>query len=375
MLLGTNGRAVHGQLCRPYHPAPPPEREADASGSGRRSASGVDGDGGGGAGSSSSGGGASGAGGSAAPFVADGRYGDAGGGPAGAAATGGGGNGETGRSCESADSAFRDVMLSRLAALESQVASLQAAARHPPATHADGSSDGDPNSDPGSGGGVDAGASDGSTNQGQEHDQHRARQRRELQHEMPAGEAEAGGAKGKETEGTDAAAGEGGSGVGDGIGSGNGNGNGRSATEAVAEGLSKLHPKITRLVQSGYLESLHHLRQRLMVDEWDGGGRQRALRRGVADFEQQCADKQCPLSWEELSQLYRDPTNLDVIRDPRVRMAARATIQKTLDERHEKVRDGATHLAKELADGMTHGPGNLISGLWGLLPLPSFLKK
>ncbi|GIL75396.1 hypothetical protein Vretifemale_5198, partial [Volvox reticuliferus] len=125
---------------------------------------------------------------------------------------------------------------------------------------------------------------------------------------------------------------------------------------------------------TGYLESLHHLRQRLMVDEWEGGGRQRALQRGVAEFEAVCSDKGLPLSWEELSQLYKDPQNLDVIRDPRVRSTARATLHRVLDERHEKVREGATQLAKELADVVTHGPGNLLSGLWGLLPLPGFLK-
>ncbi len=65
---------------------------------------------------------------------------------------------------------------------------------------------------------------------------------------------------------------------------------------------------------------------------------------------------------------------MNVIRDPKLRSVARATLQRVLDERHEKVREGATELAKQLADGLTHGPGNLIAGLWGLLPLPAFLK-
>eukprot|EP00198_Chlamydomonas_reinhardtii_P004151 XP_001693487.1 predicted protein [Chlamydomonas reinhardtii] len=193
-------------------------------------------------------------------------------------------------------------------------------------------------------------------------------------------------------------------------------GDGAGATEAVAEGLGKLHPRITRLVQSGYLESMHHLRQRLMVDEWEGGGRQRAGRRGVADFEAQLAAGEHdgggdgggggggggggqggggggeegapgqggggrsapPLSWEQLTQLYEAPDPVKaleaVIPDPRLRMAARATLHRVLDERHEKVHDGATALAKELADSVARGPGDLLGGLVKLLPLPSFLQ-
>ncbi len=70
----------------------------------------------------------------------------------------------------------------------------------------------------------------------------------------------------------------------------------------------------------------------------------------------------------------QDPTNLSIIRDPRVRSTARAVLQRVLDERHEAVRKGATDLAKELADQVTKGPADLLSGLWGLLPLPAFLK-
>lgn len=70
----------------------------------------------------------------------------------------------------------------------------------------------------------------------------------------------------------------------------------------------------------------------------------------------------------------QDPTNLSIIRDPRVRSTARAVLQRVLDERHEAARKAATDLAKELADQVTKGPADLLSGLWGLLPLPAFLK-
>ena len=53
------------------------------------------------------------------------------------------------------------------------------------------------------------------------------------------------------------------------------------------------------------MESLHHLRQRMLVDEWEGGARERALQRGVADFEAACADKGIEVSWEIISQLYK----------------------------------------------------------------------
>ncbi|EFJ49673.1 hypothetical protein VOLCADRAFT_89632 [Volvox carteri f. nagariensis] len=240
---------------------------------------------------------------------------------------------ESDRPSESVNAAFRDVMLTRLAALESEVQQLRAAGSRQ-------AGGGDRKM------GLQQGrkAADGGT---QEHVAAAA---------APGAE---GVTKGKEASG------------------GDNTGNQGSTTEAVAEELSKLHPKIVRLVHSGYLESLHHLRQRLMVDEWEGGGRQRALQRGVAEFEGQWVEKRVELGWEEweeLSQLYKDPENLEVIRDPRVRSAARATLQRVLDERHEKVREAATHLAKELADGVANGPGNLISGLLGLLPLPGFLK-
>ncbi|GLC35576.1 hypothetical protein PLESTM_000339300 [Pleodorina starrii] len=279
---------------------------------------------------------------------------------------------ESGRSCESPDAALRDVMLSRLAALESEVAELRALTTN----RRDGDSGGDGGGDGAAAaarrGGAAASAlrspealreneaagamrcGEGEGEEGQRWQHTPLPPQQQKQQQQQAGEGSAAGAgAGAEAAATDEQP---------------------SATEAVAEGLSKLHPKITRLVHSGYLESLHHLRQRLMVDEWEGGGRQRALQRGVADFEAQCTEKGLPLSWEELSQLYKAPEDLSVIRDPVLRSAARATLQRVLDERHEKVREGATQLAKELTDSVTHGPSNLISGLWGMLPLPSFLK-
>ncbi len=93
------------------------------------------------------------------------------------------------------------------------------------------------------------------------------------------------------------------------------------------------HP--SRTPPAGYLESLHHLRQRIMMDEWEGGGRQRALRRAVADLEAQLAERAeggqggqadggqaggdtkegqqggMALSWEELSELYKVGTAWD----------------------------------------------------------------
>jgi hypothetical protein len=38
------------------------------------------------------------------------------------------------------------------------------------------------------------------------------------------------------------------------------------------------------------------------------------------------------------------------------------------------MREAATGLAKELADSVANSPGNLLSGLASLLPLPAFLK-
>ncbi|GIL51278.1 hypothetical protein Vafri_7118, partial [Volvox africanus] len=113
---------------------------------------------------------------------------------------------ESGRSCESAGAAFRDVMLTRLAALESEVAQLRAAAER----------------------------RDG-RNGNEKQPQGWQQKDRNVEEHRAASAPVAG------TEG--ATDGECGSRGPDGINNG-------SATEAVAEGLSKLHPKITRLVQS-----------------------------------------------------------------------------------------------------------------------------
>lgn len=99
---------------------------------------------------------------------------------------------ESGRSCESPDAAIRDVMLMRLATLESEVAQLRgavAAVRH---DGAEGAQLQRPQEDTGNG------------------------ERAAKEEGVAEGDKEGG-----------------------------------SATEAVAEGLSRLHPKITRLVHSG----------------------------------------------------------------------------------------------------------------------------
>ncbi|KAG2436609.1 hypothetical protein HYH02_011544 [Chlamydomonas schloesseri] len=302
----------------------------------------------------------------------------------------------SGRACERPEAARADVSSDRLAALESEVLALRqalSALQH--------------------------------HNTQQQQQPKQQQQQQQQQQPQPHGRDEQADERGAAAKAAAAAA------AGDGAG----------ATEAMAEGISKLHPRITRLVQSGYLESLHHLRQRLMVDEWEGGGRQRAARRGVADFEAALAAGEhgeaaagvggdgghgagaaaggagsggggdggggeaggegggseqpgtggtraggsggsgrpaMPLTWEQLTRLYEAPDparELEaVIADPRLRSAARATLQRVLDERHEKVHDAATALAKELADSVARSPGDLLGGLIKILPLPGFLK-
>lgn len=48
--------------------------------------------------------------------------------------------------------------------------------------------------------------------------------------------------------------------------------------------------------------------------------------RGVADFELYCAENKAPVTFEVLSALYDDPTDLEVIEDQHLRLRARACI-------------------------------------------------
>ena len=51
--------------------------------------------------------------------------------------------------------------------------------------------------------------------------------------------------------------------------------------------------------------------------------------RGVSAFEEYITDNEIKeVSYEELSALYEDPTNLEVIKDPLLRMRARACINQ-----------------------------------------------
>lgn len=50
--------------------------------------------------------------------------------------------------------------------------------------------------------------------------------------------------------------------------------------------------------------------------------------RGVAAFEKDLADKNMHIDYEALTALYDDPTNLEAIKDARLRMRARACINQ-----------------------------------------------
>lgn len=56
--------------------------------------------------------------------------------------------------------------------------------------------------------------------------------------------------------------------------------------------------------------------------------------RGVAKFEQYCAEHDVPeVTFDVLSKLYEDPNNLDALPTDKLKLLARAIVQQTMDER------------------------------------------
>ncbi|KAL4426159.1 hypothetical protein ABPG77_007441 [Micractinium sp. CCAP 211/92] len=109
-------------------------------------------------------------------------------------------------------------------------------------------------------------------------------------------------------------------------------------------------PSFTLLISKGYLRTVETMRTRLMASEWELGQRPIALQTGVARFEQYCADNKVPLSFEVISELYEDPTDLRGIEDPFLRMQARSTIMQAEAEERVKAWAACTAEAQRLAE-------------------------
>ncbi|KAL4443924.1 hypothetical protein ABPG75_011661 [Micractinium tetrahymenae] len=94
----------------------------------------------------------------------------------------------------------------------------------------------------------------------------------------------------------------------------------------------------TLLISKGYLRTVEAMRSRLMASD------------GVARFEQYCADNKVPLSFEVISELYEDPTDLRGIEEPFLRMRARSTIIQAEAEERAKAWAACTSEAQRLAE-------------------------
>lgn len=106
----------------------------------------------------------------------------------------------------------------------------------------------------------------------------------------------------------------------------------------------------TLLISKGYLRTVEAMRSRLMASEWELGQRPIALQTGVARFEQYCADNKVPISFELITELYEDPTDLRGIQDPLLRMQARSTIMQAEAEERVKAWAACTAEAQRLAE-------------------------
>eukprot|EP00775_Hariotina_reticulata_P012137 gene12137-12275_t len=144
--------------------------------------------------------------------------------------------------------------------------------------------------------------------------------------------------------------------------------------------LKKLQTSLSENINRGYLESVKHLREMLMAYEWHLHGKELAERKGVAKFEQYCADHDISVTFDAITQLYSNPNDLSSLPDDKTKLLARSIIQQAVDERYCSIYYECTVTAKELAhtglkDVIPDSAGKVGGVIKDLLPLPGFLKK
>jgi hypothetical protein len=111
----------------------------------------------------------------------------------------------------------------------------------------------------------------------------------------------------------------------------------------------------TLLMSKGYLQTVEQLRDALLSTEWEIGLRPIALQMGVSKFEAQCASKGADISFETLSQLYENPTDLEIIPDQALKMQARSFITMTEAEQRVACFHLCTGEAQKLAVQFSEG--------------------
>lgn len=105
----------------------------------------------------------------------------------------------------------------------------------------------------------------------------------------------------------------------------------------------------TLLMSKGYLQTVDQLRDKLLTTEWEIGLRPIALQLGVSKFETQCAALGTEIPFDVITKLYEDPTDLSVIADEKLRMAARACIHAVEMEQRMACFHDCTEEAQKLA--------------------------
>jgi hypothetical protein len=138
----------------------------------------------------------------------------------------------------------------------------------------------------------------------------------------------------------------------------------------------------TIVLTKGYLQTVEQLRERIMVQEWDQNLANVARMNGVARFEAFCAISKSPhIEYSEIARLYETHgRDLDVIRDPHLRMRARSLIKqeefKMKTQCYERVTEESRRLAKQfseaeflhkvLPDPIEHGLVSSVETLMGM---------
>ncbi|GBG00632.1 myosin [Raphidocelis subcapitata] len=163
---------------------------------------------------------------------------------------------------------------------------------------------------------------------------------------------------------------------------------GEDAAGVLSEGvggaifdISKLQSSVVETLNSGHLEAIKTLRETLMAHEWELHGKRLAMHRGVANFEHYCALQKLEIDYSVVSELYRDPTNLAVIPDARLRCMARSMIEQAVDDRYLSLYAECTSAARDLASanltsrlpipvpgaGAVSGVAGVVRCAWGAL--------
>jgi hypothetical protein len=137
-----------------------------------------------------------------------------------------------------------------------------------------------------------------------------------------------------------------------------------TAADAASEAdkqFDEYRNSFTLLMTRGYLQTVDQLRDSLLSTEWEIGLRPLALQMGVCKFEAHCAATKADISFETLSQLYENPTDLEVITDETLRMQARSFISIMEAEQRMICFHGCTGEAQKLA--VQFSEGEMISKL------------